>query len=179
MGLGEGLGLGVAPALGRHEARLDATLDEGLERGQELADGKLNVDLRSLGKEAVDTVERIWRRYPSFRPTDLPPWIHLGLSKEYFEGGRSPLPCVGGQASLTIDPYGRVLQCDSRSRELATLQEHDFDLVAMCHSKSFQKRLASKLGCTECWTPCLAYPTVMHHPVSSLLRAVKERRALS
>ena len=102
-------------------------------------------------------------------PTEL----HLGLTQRFFETGEAPVPCSTGHAALTIDPYGGVLQCDSRDSAMTTLQAHDFDIVAMCRSQSFRDALRPLSGCRECWTPCQAYPSIIHHPVESLANYAK------
>ncbi|MCB9730721.1 MAG: radical SAM protein [Deltaproteobacteria bacterium] len=164
-------------ALNVHEA--DALFEEA-SRGKErpiitmatnaltLTGGRADVDVRKAGPEVEDALARMWRRYPRRSLQDLPPRLHLGLTRRFFATGEAPLPCAAGHATLTIDPYGGVLQCDSRDRPLARLQDHDFDIPAMCRSASFRQALAPLSGCRECWTPCQAYPTLMHHPAGAL-----------
>ncbi|MEZ4267298.1 MAG: radical SAM protein [Myxococcota bacterium] len=133
-----------------------------------LTGGRADVDVRKAGPEVEAALGRMWRRYPKASLQDLPPKLHLGLTRRFFATGEAPLPCAAGHATLTIDPYGGVLQCDSRDRPLARLQDFDFDIPAMCRSASFREALAPYSGCRECWTPCQAYPTIMHHPAAAL-----------
>lgn len=140
-----------------------------------LTSGRADVDVRRAGPEVVAALRRMWRRYPARSLRDLPPRLHLGLTQRFFATGEAPLPCVAGHSTLTIDPYGGVLQCDSRDAPLARLQDHDLDIPAMCRSDAFRQGLARWSGCRECWTPCQAYPTILHHPVGAVreyLRAV-------
>lgn len=134
----------------------------------QLTRGKSDVDVRKAGPEVQEALIRMWKRYPRKGLKDLPPTLHLGLTRRFFARGDAPLPCVAGHATLTIDPYGGVLQCDSRDTPLSRLQDHDFDIPAMCRSASFRQALAPLSGCRECWTPCQAYPTIMHQPIRAL-----------
>jgi MoaA/NifB/PqqE/SkfB family radical SAM enzyme len=140
-----------------------------------LTRGKVDVDVRKASPKVQAAAERMWQAYPRRSLKDLPPTLHLGLARRFFETGQAPLPCSAGHATLTIDPYGGVLQCDSRATPLARLADHDFDLDAMCRSAPFREALAPVSGCRECWTPCHAYPTLMHHPVGT---AVQYGRAM-
>jgi MoaA/NifB/PqqE/SkfB family radical SAM enzyme len=164
--------------LNHHEA--DALFDvasEGRERpiitmatnALQLTRGKADVDVREAGPEVREALRRAWRRYPLRGPKDLPPKLHLGLVQRFFDRGDAPLPCVAGHASLTIDAYGGVLQCDSRDTNLARLQDHYFDIPAMCRASAFREALAPLSGCRACFTPCQPYPTIMHHPGRALL----------
>jgi hypothetical protein len=38
----------------------------------------------------------------------------------------------------------------------------------MCKSDDFRDALAPLSDCRECFTPCQAYPTIMHHPIRAL-----------
>jgi len=144
----------------------------------QLTGGKADVDVRSAGPEVREALRRAGDRYPLRGLKDLPPKLHLGLVQRFFDRGDAPLPCVAGHASLTIDAYGGVLQCDSRDQALARLDEHDFNIPAMCRSKEFREALAPLSNCRECFTPCQAYPTIMHHPGRALIGAARGRLGL-
>jgi hypothetical protein len=136
----------------------------------QLTRGRSDVDVRRAGPEVEDALRRAWKRQPLSTLQDLPPKLHLGLVRRFFAEGQAPLPCAAGHAALTIDPYGGVLQCDSRAEPLARLQDYDFDVPALCRSPAFRQALAPMSGCRECWTPCQAYPTLMHHPAGAALQ---------
>ena len=139
----------------------------------QLTRGKADVDVRHASEAVEEALTRIWKRYPARLLNDLPPKLHLGLTRQYFKTGRAPVPCSAGHSTLTIDPYGGVLQCDSRNRPLATLQAYDFDLVKLCRSDAFRDALAPLSDCRECWTPCQAYPSLLQHPVASVVEYAK------
>lgn len=85
--------------------------------------------------------------------------------------GQSPIPCAAGFASLTITPYGEVLQCDRHDDPLGWLTAPDYDLAAVIRSEDYARRLAPVARCRECFTPCLAYPSMMQAPLQAALGA--------
>jgi MoaA/NifB/PqqE/SkfB family radical SAM enzyme len=139
----------------------------------QLTRGNPDIDVRRASEDVEEALREVWKRYPKVAINDLPPTLHLGLTRQYFRTGRAPIPCSAGHSTLTFDPYGGVLQCDSRATTLARLQDYDFDLVALCEADAFRDALAPLSDCRECWTPCQAYPSIMHHPVSSLWEYTK------
>ena len=142
----------------------------------QLTRGKQGVDLRPRADEVAPLVQRLAKRFSLTAPSSLPPRAYLGSVERYLETGEAPLPCVAGYATLTIDPYGKALQCDSHDLTLGDLREHDLDIVALARSEGYQEALKQGANCRACWTPCQAYPTLMHHPVSSTLQVMKTLR---
>jgi MoaA/NifB/PqqE/SkfB family radical SAM enzyme len=105
---------------------------------------------------------------------------YLRLVRRSLPGGLAPIPCVAGFASLTLSPYGEVLQCDRHNQPLGVLEAPDFDLGRVVKGEGFARRLAAYEGCRECFTPCQAYPSMMHAPVRTALlvgrrRSVREK----
>jgi len=84
----------------------------------------------------------------------------------------APIPCAAGLASLTISPYGEVLQCDRHDAPLGILSAPDFDLSSLIDQKEFRKNLAPWIGCVECFTPCQAYPSIMQAPIHATKAAL-------
>ncbi|MGM0578480.1 MAG: radical SAM/SPASM domain-containing protein [Myxococcota bacterium] len=140
----------------------------------QLTRGQAGVDVREGGAPIRRALSWLRRNYRVRSPEDLLPKLHLELTRQYLRSGEAPLRCLAGHASLTVDPYGRVLQCDSRERALARLQDFDFDVVRMCRAPGFREALAPDTDCRDCWTPCQAYPTLMHRPVEAMRRTVRE-----
>lgn len=141
----------------------------------QLTRGKLSVDTRRSPR-VQEAARRLWKKYPLAQLNDLPPTLHLGLTQRFFRTGEAPLDCTAGFATLTFDPYGGVLQCDVRDRPLARLQDHDFDIVKMVGSQAWADALAPVSRCRECWTPCQAYPTIMHQPEKAMALYADELR---
>ncbi len=94
--------------------------------------------------------------------------LYLRMLRQGLAAELAPIPCTAGLASLTITPYGEVLQCDRHDEPLGILGPPDFDLRALIASPGFAHRLAPLIGCRECFTPCQAYPSMMHLPLRSL-----------
>ena len=133
----------------------------------QLTRGTLSVDTRKSPK-VQEAARRLWKRYPLGQLNDLPPTLHLGLTQRFFRTGEAPLDCTAGFATFTIDPYGGVLQCDVRDEPLANLRNHDHDIVKLARSEEWARALAPVSRCRDCWTPCHAYPTIMHQPGKAL-----------
>lgn len=141
----------------------------------QLTRGKLSVDTRK-SPAVQEAALRLWRRYPLNQLNDMPPQLHLGLTQRFFRTGEAPLDCTAGFATLTIDPYGGVLQCDVRDTPLAHLRDHDYNLPQMVASPAWATALAPVSRCRECWTPCQAYPTLMHQPAKAMALYADELR---
>ena len=101
--------------------------------------------------------------------------VYLELAREYLESGVAPLDCVGGEVAVTIDPYGNVLPCDVIDLPLGNLHETDFDLLRLIRGPSYREGMANVRGCRKCWTPCLAYPTILHRPMKALCSILGSR----
>ena len=101
--------------------------------------------------------------------------IYLRLTRGALEINEAPVPCVAGFASLTISPYGEVLQCDRHDEPLGVLEAPDYDLSALIRSENYMERLEKYRGCRECFTPCQAYPSIMHAPMKSSFLALTRR----
>ena len=89
---------------------------------------------------------------------------------------KGPLRCLFDDYAARDDVYDLDDTNDKpslMSRAEAFQLAHDFDIVAMCRSQSFRDALRPLSGCRECWTPCQAYPSIIHHPVESLANYAK------
>jgi MoaA/NifB/PqqE/SkfB family radical SAM enzyme len=102
--------------------------------------------------------------------------VYLRLLRGSLDDEAAPLPCSAGLASLTISPYGEVLQCDRHDAPLGRLEGPDWDLARLVRSEAFGRRLAPWIGCTECFTPCQAYPSMMQAPVLAAWRTLRKAR---
>ena len=142
-----------------------------------LTEGRLSrVDARDEPGLRVGLDEAI-ARVPLDGLSGLFGQVYLRLLRGSLEdGGLAPIPCSAGLASLTISPYGEVLQCDRHDEPLGLLQGPDWDLARLIRSDAFRRRLAPWVGCTECFTPCQAYPSIMQSPLLAAWRTVRPRR---
>jgi MoaA/NifB/PqqE/SkfB family radical SAM enzyme len=95
---------------------------------------------------------------------------YQALVPNYYETGRSPLPCSALATSCFIDAYWNLFPCSIWDEKIGNLRDNSFDLAALWQS---QKRVEERTNveaenCPHCWTPCEAYPTVL----SNLARAL-------
>jgi len=101
--------------------------------------------------------------------------LYLRLARNSLSDGLAPIPCTAGFSSLTISPYGEVLQCDRHDEPLGVLNAPDYDLKALIGSNDFAQKLSPNAGCRECFTPCQAYPSMMHAPLKASFLALTPR----
>lgn len=105
--------------------------------------------------------------------SDLFAHLYLRLLRTSLESDDAPLACAAGLASLTISPYGEVLQCDRHDQPLGRLEGPEYDLAALLRSPEFARALTPDIGCRECFTPCQAYPTIMQAPLAAVVGAAR------
>lgn len=90
---------------------------------------------------------------------------YQALIRQYYETGKSPLPCTALSTSCFIDPYWNLFPCSNWSEKVGNLRDHDFDLRALWEANR-RRELRTAIGeerCSHCWTPCEAYPTILGH----------------
>ena len=137
-----------------------------------LTEGRIkNIDARSDDrlKDVLKTVEK---SLPRDGLSNLFARTYLRLSAKSLPSPDAPIPCTAGFSSLTISPYGEILQCDRYDQPLAILQAPDFDIPTAIQSAEFKTKLEPWIGCTECFTPCQAYPSMMQAPFRSFWRSL-------
>ena len=90
---------------------------------------------------------------------------YLKMSIKYFEEKWRP-PCVAGEHSCYINPYGDVYPCITMNYRLGNLRSDGFSLRHILNnekSQLFRKKIRET--CTTCWTSCEAYPTIVFKPI--------------
>jgi MoaA/NifB/PqqE/SkfB family radical SAM enzyme len=100
--------------------------------------------------------------------------VYMGLVRAMNKSGEAPIPCSAGLASLTVGPYGEVLQCDRHDEALGHIAAPDFNLEHLIRSPEFQAKLEPLRDCRECFTPCQAYPSMMQAPIKAGLGSLKQ-----
>jgi len=101
--------------------------------------------------------------------------IYLRLMRSSLGDGEAPIPCTAGFSSLTISPYGEVLQCDRHDEPLGVLGAPDYDLPGLIAGAEYSGKLDNYRGCRECFTPCQAYPSMMQAPLKASFLALTPR----
>ena len=99
---------------------------------------------------------------------------YQALVADYYETGKSPLPCTALSSSCFIDAYWNLFACSIWSEQVGNLRENGFNLQALWRSDRRRHLRAAVVDerCSHCWTPCEAYPTIL----GNLARAVGSGR---
>ncbi|MGE0704672.1 MAG: radical SAM protein [Vicinamibacterales bacterium] len=98
---------------------------------------------------------------------------YQALVANYYETGRSPLPCTALSSSCFIDAYWNLFACSIWDAQVGNLRENGLDLGALWNSDRRRELRDDVIGerCSHCWTPCEAYPTIL----GNLVRAAATR----
>ena len=140
-----------------------------------LTEGRIkNVDVRH-DERLLEALARATKSSRFFDINGQFARVYMGLVRTMSKTGQAPIPCTAGMASLSIGPYGEVLQCDRHDEPLGTLEGPDYDLDALIRSASFQMTLEPLKDCRECFTPCQAYPSMMHAPLKAGFGSLKQK----
>jgi len=96
---------------------------------------------------------------------------YQALVANYYQTGRSPLPCTALASSCFIDAYWNLYACSIWSEQVGNLRANGFDLRGLWQSERRRqlREAVEAERCSHCWTPCEAYPTIL----GNLARAVK------
>ena len=89
--------------------------------------------------------------------------VYQALIPNYYETGKSPLPCSALSSSCFIDAYWNLFACSIWDAKVGNLRESQFDLQALWNSDR-RRQLRQDVveeHCSHCWTPCEAYPTIL------------------
>lgn len=121
---------------------------------------------------AIDDHQRAVGR--SWHPVAFLENRYQALIANYFQSGKSPLPCAALSTNCFIDAHWNVYPCSIWNEKIGNLREADFDLaglLASARARSLRGDIVAE-NCPHCWTPCEAYPTIL----ANLGRAVLTRR---
>ena len=100
---------------------------------------------------------------------------YQALIANYYETGKSPLPCTALSSSCFVDAYWDLYPCSIWDEKVGNLRDADFDLGALWESERRRalRRDVAEENCSHCWTPCEAYPTIL----GNLAKAVTARQS--
>lgn len=88
---------------------------------------------------------------------------YLRLISKFLKTGKTPLPCKALTSSCFINAQGEVFPCSLFNKKLGNLRDFDYDLEKIWNLKKTKetlKRIKNR-QCTDCWTPCEAYQTIL------------------
>jgi len=82
----------------------------------------------------------------------------LKMAVQYARSGVPAMKCCAGRSSVFIDPAGVVYPCNSYTRPLGSLREHDYSIEKVFSRNDMAKIYddIDKFKCGGCWTPCEA-----------------------
>jgi radical SAM protein with 4Fe4S-binding SPASM domain len=95
---------------------------------------------------------------------------YQALVANYYDTGKSPLPCTALSSSCFIDAYWNLFACSIWSEQVGNLRANGFDLSDLWDGSRRRELREAVVAqrCSHCWTPCEAYPTIL----GNLARAV-------
>ena len=105
---------------------------------------------------------------------------YQALIANYYETGKSPLPCTALSSSCFVDAYWDLYPCSIWDEKVGNLRDADFDLGALWESerrRSLRRDVAEE-NCSHCWTPCEAYPTILGNLAKAVTRAPEHGAAV-
>jgi len=132
----------------------------------------LKSDVSSDKETMLKEVSSFLKNYPKKRLFDRIARSYLKMSIKYFGGNWRP-PCVAGEQSCFINPYGDVYPCITMNYPLGNLRSDGFSLRKILSNKKSQEfRRKIRKTCMTCWTSCEAYPTIIFKPTKFLMELI-------
>ncbi len=88
---------------------------------------------------------------------------YRSFAQEYYQKKKTPLPCKSLTSSVFIDNIGDCYACAMWSKKLGNLRDLDFKLDSFWNTPETQRvrELIALKKCSNCWTPCEAYQTML------------------
>jgi len=128
----------------------------------------LKNDVTSETNITIKEVSWFLKNYPKRDIFDRIARSYLKMSMRYFGENWRP-PCVAGEHSCFINPYGDVYPCITMNYRLGNLKSDGFSLQKILSNKKSQEfRRKIRETCVTCWTSCEAYPTIIFKPIEFL-----------
>jgi len=128
----------------------------------------LESDVSSETDIMLKEVSWFLENYPKKDLFDRVARSYLKMSIKYF-GEKWRPPCVAGEHSCFINPYGDVYPCITMNYPLGNLRSDGFSLHEILNNNRSQEfRRKIREACVTCWTSCEAYPTIIFKPMEFL-----------
>ncbi|MCO4756035.1 MAG: radical SAM protein [Bacteriovoracaceae bacterium] len=98
-----------------------------------------------------------------FTPFSLVEGIYRRHLKKYVENGVTPMSCRSQETSIYLSETGVIYPCSMWDHPLLNIRDHNYDLGQILESSEAQEssRLIQEKKCSQCWTPCEAYQSVL------------------
>jgi Fe-coproporphyrin III synthase len=103
---------------------------------------------------------------------------YQALIADYYETGKSPLPCTAMSSSCFIDAYWNLFPCSIWNEPIGNLRDAKMDLRALWQTERarFLRQEVVEERCSHCWTPCEAYPTILGNLAKAAVAPVTRAR---
>tara|TARA_Y100000310_G_scaffold222052_1_gene223699 strand:+ start:350 stop:1444 length:1095 start_codon:yes stop_codon:yes gene_type:complete len=131
-----------------------------------------DIDIRAYSEQAIRVLDDIHQKYPYKNLESIFQKIYLKLSKRYLKTKISPLSCCAGYSTITIDPYGNVMPCLFLNCKLGNIRETNYNLKDILKNKKTGRYIKSLKNCKKCWQSCEVYPSIMQHPLRSIIKYI-------
>lgn len=134
----------------------------------------LGVDLRSQEPDAERLATALRKASPWWPPEALASRFFLWLAASFLRGGRSPIPCAAGRATVTVDPFGNVLACPYLDAPLGNVRDHGHRVGDVLATPGARAAVGGLGACRRCWHNCEAVPSMFQHPLATIVAASRE-----
>lgn len=115
------------------------------------------------------------RRYRPRRLRNLVQWTHLRLLQRFVETRRAPVPCTAGSSTITLGPKGVVSGCLFLDNPVGSAREFGHDLRRLLATERAREVQRACAGCSQCWTNCESFTSMLGSPVRTLFLAATTR----
>jgi MoaA/NifB/PqqE/SkfB family radical SAM enzyme len=123
----------------------------------------------------LHVLEDLIARYHVRRFGEYLQWAHLRLMRRYIATRRAPVPCTAASSSVTLGPKGEVTGCLFLDNRIGNAKEYSYDLLRMIRSEPAKAVQTACSNCSQCWTNCESFPSMMSSPFKTLVRALRPR----
>ncbi len=121
----------------------------------------------------LETIERHRQEVGnSWHPVAFLENRYQALLKQYFDTGKSPLPCTALATNCFIDAHWNLYPCSIWDEKIGNLREANFDLEGLWsahRTREIRSEIVNE-NCPHCWTPCEAYPAILANLARSVMK---------
>lgn len=118
-------------------------------------------------KEAYFFVDKLRKLYKSKGIKSFLENRYFKLIRSYLDNRKSPIKCSALNGSCFIDPYGDVYPCINYEERIGNIKPVSYNFIDFWRLSSGIKDRVRKIiedkRCPGCWTPCEAYPSILHN----------------
>lgn len=120
-----------------------------------------------INKEIYFFVEKLRKAYKHGGLKGFLENRYFKFMRKYIEEKKSPIKCSALSELCFIDPYGNVYPCINYEVRVGNLESYFYDFINFWKSTSKTRNairgIIQDKNCPGCWTPCEAYPSILHN----------------